>query len=85
MRDHGGRDEGEFISQHGRGAALDELISSNALNMSRSGRDGYSYAIDCSGTDFTATGSHAPALAGSPIPYPTLAIDHTMQVHELSY
>jgi len=75
--------ERTFISQNGRCAALDELVSSNTLTMSRSGRDGYSYSIDCSGTDFMATGNHAPAPEGSPIRYPNLAIDQTMQVREL--
>ena len=76
--------ERTFISQNGRCAGLDELISSDTLRMSRSGREGYSYSIDCSGTDFTATGSHPPAAEGSSIRYPTLAIDQTMQVREVN-
>jgi hypothetical protein len=66
-------------------ASLDELISSHSLTMERPERDGYSYTIQCSGTaDFTAIARHAPAPEGSPIRYPTLAIDHTMQVREVN-
>jgi hypothetical protein len=65
-------------------ASLDDLISSHSLSMQRPEREGYNYAIECSGTDFTATARHAPAPAGSPIRYPILAIDQTMQVHEVN-
>jgi hypothetical protein len=73
-----------YIATNGHCASLDELISSNSLSMSRSERDGYSYALECSGGDFTATARHAPAPAGSPIRYPNLAIDANMQVHEVN-
>jgi len=65
-------------------ASLEELISSNSLSMSRPERDGYSYAVECSGADFTVTARHAPAPAGAPIRYPNLAIDETMQVREVN-
>jgi hypothetical protein len=71
------------IAANGNCASLDELISLNNLSMSRSERDGYSYSIECSGSNFTATARHAPAPAGSPIRYPNLAIDATMQVREV--
>jgi hypothetical protein len=64
-------------------ASLNDMISSGSLTMSRPERDGYSYTVDCSGPDFTVTARHAPAPAGSPIRYPTLAIDQTMQVREV--
>jgi hypothetical protein len=73
-----------YIATNGHCASLDELISSNSLSISRSERDGYSYALECSGGDFTATARHAPAPAGSPIRYPNLAIDAAMQVHEVN-
>ena len=76
--------ERTFISQNGRCAALGELISSDTLRMSRTEREGYSYSISCYGNDFTATGSHPPAPEGSPIRYPNLAIDQTMQVREVN-
>jgi hypothetical protein len=79
------------IAQAERGAialdshcvSLDELISSHSLSMSRPERDGYSYTVDCAEANFTVVARHAPAPAGSPIRYPTLAIDQTMQVREL--
>ena len=73
-----------YIAANGHCAALDELISSNSLSMSRNERDGYTYSVECSGGDFIATGRHAPAPAGSPIRYPNLAIDANMQVQEVN-
>jgi hypothetical protein len=74
--------ERSYVALNGHCASLDDLLSSNSLAMARSQRDGYSYAVDCSGGSFTVTAQHAPAPAGSPIRYPTLGIDQTMQVHE---
>jgi hypothetical protein len=76
--------ERTFTAQNGRCASLDELTSSNAITMSRASRDGYSYSVQCAGNNFTITGSHAAAPADSPIRYPALAIDQTMQVTELN-
>jgi hypothetical protein len=72
------------IALNGHCASLDELISSNTLAMSRPERDGYSYSIECSGGEFSVTARHSAAPAGSPIRYPTLAIDQSMQVHEVN-
>jgi hypothetical protein len=72
-----------YIAQNGHCATLEELTSSNALAMSRPERDGYSYTIECSGGNFSVTARHAPAPEGSPIRYPALAIDQTMQVLEV--
>lgn len=73
-----------YVTMNGRCASLDELLSSNSLSMSRTERDGYSYSVDCSDGEFTATARHAPAPAGSPIRYPNLAIDASMQVREIN-
>jgi hypothetical protein len=73
-----------YIAANGHCAALGELISSNSLSMSRNERDGYTYSVECSGGEFTATARHAPAPAGSPIRYPNLAIDASMQVQEVN-
>ena len=73
-----------YIATNGHCASLDELVSSTSLSMSRSERDGYTYSVECSGGDFTATARHVPAPAGSPIRYPNLAIDASMQVHEVN-
>lgn len=73
-----------FIAENGKCATLDELISSHSLAMERTERDGYTYSIECSGGSFSVTGRHAPAATDSPIRYPTLAIDQTMQVREIN-
>ncbi len=72
-----------YIATNGHCTSLDELISSNSLTMTRTERDGYSYTVDCSGGDFSAAARHLPAPAGSPIRYPNLTIDSTMNVHEI--
>jgi hypothetical protein len=72
-----------YIATNGHCTSLAELISSNSISMTRTERDGYSYVIECSGGDFTATARHLPAPAGSPIRYPNLSIDSGMQVREI--
>jgi hypothetical protein len=72
-----------YIASNGHCASLAELVSSNNLSMTSTERDGYSYTIECSGGDFSASARHLPAPAGSPIRYPNLAIDSSMQVHEI--
>jgi hypothetical protein len=71
------------VALNSKCASLDELISSGALTMNKKERDGYTYEVSCSGSDFTVTAEHAPAPAGSPIRYPKLAVDGTMQVQEV--
>ena len=73
-----------YIATNGHCASLDELVSSNSLSRSRSERDGYTYSVECSSGDFTAAARHAPAPAGSPIRYPSLTIDASMQIHEIN-
>jgi hypothetical protein len=76
--------EAGYIALNGHCAPMDELISSKSLALSQPERDGYSYSIECSGGEFSVTARHAPAAAGSPIRYPTLAIDQSMQVREVN-
>jgi hypothetical protein len=76
--------ERSHIVMNGHCVSLDELVSSGSLSMSRPGRDGYSYSIDCAGSDFTVTARHAAASTDPGVRYPTLAIDQTMQVHEVN-
>jgi len=65
-------------------ASMEELMSSGSLSMARPGREGYAYEVNCgSGSDFEVVARHAPAPEGSPIRYPTLAIDSSMQVREI--
>lgn len=72
-----------YAASNGRCASMDELISGNAVSMSRPERDGYTYSVECSGTAFSATASHPPAPAGSGIRFPTLMVDQTMEVREV--
>ncbi len=76
--------EREYIATNGHCAALDDLVSSSSLSLSRSERDGYTYSVECNGGGFTATARHATAPAGSSIRYPSFAIDANMQVHEVN-
>jgi len=74
-----------YFAQNGSYADLDQLTSSGALTMARSGRDGYTYSIETSGNGFTVNARHAdsPAVNGvAPLHYPALSIDQTMQVHQ---
>jgi hypothetical protein len=76
--------ERSYIALNSHCASLDELISSNSLSVSRTGRDGYTYSVECSGGEFTVSAHHQPAPQGSPIRYPNLAIDANMQIHEIN-
>lgn len=72
------------IALNSKCASLAELLTSGSLSMSRGERDGYTYEVECgSGAEFQVTARHAPAPEGSPIRYPTLSIDSTMQVREI--
>jgi hypothetical protein len=75
--------ERAYIASNSQCGSLDELLSSKWLSMARTERDGYSYTIDCSSSGFSATARHAHAPEGSPIRYPNLAIDQTMEVREV--
>ena len=67
----------------GKCLSLDELIFSGAMAMSRKERDGYTYQINCSGSDFRVVAEHPPAMEGSGIRFPKLQIDATMQIQEI--
>jgi hypothetical protein len=71
------------IALNSKCVSLDELVSSGAINMARRERDGYTYEVNCSGTDFQVVAEHAAAPEGSPIRYPKLAIDSAMQIQEV--
>jgi hypothetical protein len=77
--------ERTYFAQNGSYADLDQLTSSGALTMARSGRDGYTYSIETSGNGFTVNARHAdtPPVNGTvPLRYPALSIDQTMQMHQ---
>jgi hypothetical protein len=76
--------ERSFQALNDHCATIDELISSNSITMRQPERDGYAYTLECgSAGNFSATARHAPAPANSPIRYPTLSIDQSMQVTEI--
>ena len=76
--------ERSYIALNSSCVSLDDLTSSGTLAVAKPGRDGYNYEVDCgSGDEFQVTARHAPAPEGSPIRYPNLAIDQTMQVSEI--
>jgi hypothetical protein len=77
--------ERTFATLNSHCATMDELLSSHSLSMQRPEREGYTYTVACSGSDadFTVTARHSPAPQGSPIRYPTLAVDQSMEIREL--
>jgi hypothetical protein len=75
--------EHNSISVDGHCMTMEELLASGSMSMSRPERDGYSYSVECSGNDFTATAHHAAAPAGSAFRYPSMVIDQSLQVREL--
>ena len=77
--------ERAYIALNSNCVSLDELISSNSPSIPRTGRDGYTYSVECSaGAEFKVAARHAPAPPGSPIRYPNLAVDANMQVSEIN-
>ncbi|MGA2419669.1 MAG: hypothetical protein ABSG69_06255 [Candidatus Acidiferrum sp.] len=75
--------ERAYIATNGNCAAMDELVSSNSLTVRKTEREGYTYAVSCSGANFNVVASHARAPSDSPIRYPNLVIDENMQVGEV--
>jgi hypothetical protein len=72
------------IALNSRCASIDEMVSAGTMNMARRERDGYTYELECSGTEFRVVARHPGAPpAGTTIRYPTLAIDSSMQIQEI--
>ena len=76
--------ERAFIALNSHCAPLGELASSSDLPVPRTGRDGYSFSVECSGEQFSVSAHHQPAPPGSSIRYPNLAVDENMQVSEIN-
>lgn len=66
-----------YQAEHGSYASLDELVSSGAMTMAKSGRDGYAYDVETSADSFTVV-AHCPS-ATSP-GCANYSIDQTMEV-----
>jgi len=76
-----------YFAQNGSYASLDQLVSGGAMNLSRAGRDGYTYTIETSPNGFLVTASRPDIPAGviqgsAAIHYPTFTIDQTMQIRQ---
>jgi len=83
--------ERAYDAQNGSYASLDQLTSSGSLTMERSGRDGYTYAVETSSSGFTVTATYTPPPPPAPkfgqpiVPpphYPTMWIDQNMEIHQ---
>jgi hypothetical protein len=73
-----------YYAQNAAYGTLDQLSSSGALSMVRTGRDGYMYTVDASSSGFTVTATWSPATADqASLHYPTLQVDQTNQIHEV--
>jgi hypothetical protein len=68
--------ERAYQAERGSIASLDELASSGAMSMKKTGRDGYSYGVESSGDGFKVT-AHCSATAAGCTNY---AVDQTMEV-----
>ena len=71
-----------YFAEHGSYASLNELASSGALTMERSGRDGYTYSVETTASGFTVTARHSGRPGDAEARYPTLTMDQTMQVQQ---
>ena len=74
-----------YFAQNGSYGDLDQLTSSGTMNLTRTGRDGYTYSIETGQNGFTVTARHpeVPSSGGfTPPHYPVISVDQTMQFRE---
>lgn len=69
--------ERAYQAEHGSYAPLDELTSSGALTMKKTGRDGYTYDLETSDSSFRVI-AHCPAATNPGCS--SFAIDPSMEV-----
>jgi hypothetical protein len=72
--------ERAYQAEHGSYVSLDELNSSGALTLQKTGRAGYTYSVETNTDGFTAT---AKCGASTAVPCTNFAVDQTMQVHQV--
>ncbi|HXU21636.1 MAG TPA: hypothetical protein VN788_13715 [Verrucomicrobiae bacterium] len=72
-----GQAERLYQAEHGSYASLDDLVSSGAMSMKKTGRDGYTYEAETSADGFRITANCASDTAPGCTSY---AIDQTMEV-----
>ena len=70
--------ERAYQAEHGSYASLGDLISSGAMTMTRTSRDGYTYSVDTQDSGFTVTARYSGPISPPP---PSYIIDQTMVVH----
>lgn len=66
-----------YQAEHGAYASLDDLYSSGALTVRKTGRDGYTYSVDSTPDGFTAMAKCDSTLDA---PCTNFQVDQTMQV-----
>ena len=76
-----------YFLQNNAYADLETLASSGAMNIPRTGRDGYTYKAEAAGNSFTVTARYtAPPVempkGVEPPHWPTYTIDQTMEIHQ---
>jgi hypothetical protein len=76
-----------YFTQNGSYADLSTLESSGTMNITRDGRDGYTYSVDSSGGTFTVTARYTappPEMPAGVAPphFPTYTVDQSMEVHQ---
>lgn len=75
-----GQAERLYQAEHGSYGSMDDLASSGAMNVPKSGRGGYTYEVDASGDGFQAI-ARCPAEADPGCT--SFSIDQTMTVQAL--
>jgi hypothetical protein len=68
-----------YQAEHGSYTTRDQLSSGGAMNLSKSGREGYTYSVTPSGTSFRAEARCLSAASGC-VGY---SIDESMEIHSL--
>ena len=68
--------ERAYQVEHGSVGSLDELVSSGAMSMKKSGRGGYTYGVEAAGDGFRVTAQCPSGLAGCS----NYVVDQTMEV-----
>jgi hypothetical protein len=68
--------ERTYQAEHNSIASLDELVSSGEMSIKKSGRDGYTYAVESSGDGFRVTARCSASVPGCT----NYAVDQTMEV-----
>lgn len=69
--------ERAYQAEHGAYASLAELVSSGSLTVAKSGRDGYTYEVESSATDFRVVAHCTPTPQ---LPCTNYFVDASMEV-----